>query len=38
MNDLTDNYIQAQTEKRNRIRDYAKRMIYVTFQREGIHH
>jgi hypothetical protein len=28
---------QAQTEKRNRIRDAAKRFIWVTFQREGIH-
>jgi hypothetical protein len=28
---------QAQLEKRNRIRENAKRMIWVTFQREGIH-
>jgi len=29
---------QALLEKRERIREHAKRMIYVTFQREGIHH
>jgi hypothetical protein len=28
---------QAQAEKRNRISNAAKRMIWVTFQREGIH-
>ena len=28
---------QAMAEARNRIRDKAKRMIWVTFQREGIH-
>jgi len=28
---------QAQAEKRVRIREHAKRMIWVTFQREGIH-
>lgn len=28
---------QTLTEQRNRIREKAKRMIYVTFQREGIH-
>jgi len=28
---------QAQAEKRVRIRERAKRMIWVTFQREGIH-
>ena len=27
----------AMADKRNRIRDNAKRMIWVTFQREGIH-
>jgi len=27
----------AQQEKRNRIKDQAKRMIWVTFQKEGIH-
>lgn len=32
-----DNVIQAQIETRNRISDAAKRMIWVTFQREGIH-
>ena len=29
--------IQAQTEKRVRIKHHAKRMIFVTFQKEGIH-
>ena len=28
---------QALTEKRERVRDNAKRMIWVTFQKEGIH-
>ena len=28
---------QAQAEKHVRIREHAKRMIWVTFQREGIH-
>jgi hypothetical protein len=37
MNDMTDNYLMAQTEKRTRICDQAKRFIWVTFQREGIH-
>jgi hypothetical protein len=32
-----DNVVQALTEKRNRINDAAKRMIWVTFQKEGIH-
>lgn len=32
-----DNVVQALTEKRNRISDAAKRMIWVTFQKEGIH-
>ena len=27
----------AQQEKRNRIKEHAKRMIWVTFQKEGIH-
>jgi hypothetical protein len=27
----------AQQEKRNRIKEHAKRMIFVTFQKEGIH-
>jgi len=27
----------AKQEKRNRIKDQAKRMIFVTFQKEGIH-
>ena len=29
--------IQAMTEKRNNIKHHAKRMIFVTFQKEGIH-
>ena len=29
--------IQAMTEKRNSIKHHAKRMIFVTFQKEGIH-
>lgn len=29
--------IQAETEKRVRIKHHAKRMIFVTFQKEGIH-
>lgn len=36
-NIVTDNYLQAQQEKRNRIKYNAKRIIYVTFQKEGIH-
>lgn len=28
---------QAQTEKRQRIKDKARRMIWVTFRKEGIH-
>ena len=28
---------QAQAEKRNSIKHHAKRMIFVTFQKEGIH-
>jgi hypothetical protein len=28
---------QAQTDKRNRIKQHANRVIWVTFQREGIH-
>jgi hypothetical protein len=32
-----DNVTQALAEKQNRISDQAKRMIWVTFQREGIH-
>lgn len=32
-----DNVVQALAEKRNRISDAAKRMIWVTFQKEGIH-
>ena len=32
-----DNVTQALTEKQNRISEQAKRMIWVTFQKEGIH-
>ena len=32
-----DNVVQTLAEKFNRISDQAKRMIWVTFQREGIH-
>lgn len=32
-----DNVVQALIEKRNRISEAAKRMIWVTFQKEGIH-
>ena len=32
-----DNVTQTLSEKQNRISDQAKRMIWVTFQREGIH-
>jgi hypothetical protein len=28
---------QARTDKRNRIKEHANRVIWVTFQREGIH-
>lgn len=34
---VTDNYTAAQLEKRVRIKDAATRLIWVTFQREGIH-
>lgn len=35
--DVNTQYIQAMTEKRDRIKNAAKRIIWVTFQREGIH-
>ena len=40
--DRIDQHAQAQAnmvklEKRNRIKEHAKRMIWVTFQKEGIH-
>jgi hypothetical protein len=35
--DMTAARIAAQTENRNRVKDQATRMIWVTFQREGIH-
>ena len=28
---------QVRTDKRNRIKQHANRVIWVTFQREGIH-
>ena len=31
------NILHVHADKRNRIKDAAKRMIWVTFQREGIH-
>lgn len=34
---LMDNRDQAQMETRNRIKENAKRMIFVTFEKEGIH-
>ena len=37
MNDMIDNYMLAQQEKRHRIQTSAKRFIWVNFQREGIH-
>jgi hypothetical protein len=34
---MEQQHIQTQIEKRVRIKHYAKRMIFVTFQKEGIH-
>jgi hypothetical protein len=34
---IETNIAQGRAEKRERIKDAAKRMIWVTFQREGIH-
>ena len=34
---MNEQHIQAETEKRVRIKHHAKRMIFVTFQKEGIH-
>ena len=34
---MSDQHTQAQIEKRNNIKHHAKRMIFVTFQKEGIH-
>ena len=34
---MIEQQTQAQTEKRIRIKHHAKRMIFVTFQKEGIH-
>ena len=36
-NIVMGNYLQSQKEKRNKIKHNAKRMIFVTFQKEGIH-
>lgn len=35
--DIESNHTLAMTDKRTRIKNAAKRMIWVTFQREGIH-
>jgi len=37
MNDVDDQVMQARLETRNQISERAIRMIWVTFQREGIH-
>lgn len=37
MSDISDNYLLAQQEKRFRIATNAKRFIWVTFRKEGIH-
>jgi len=34
---MIEQQTQAQNEKRQRIKHHAKRMIFVTFQKEGIH-
>ena len=34
---MIEQTMQAQLEKRNSIKHHAKRMIFVTFQKEGIH-
>jgi hypothetical protein len=34
---MIEQHTQAQLEKRNNIKHHAKRMIFVTFQKEGIH-
>ena len=34
---IETNILQAEADKRERIKSVAKRMIWVTFQREGIH-
>ena len=34
---MIEQHEQALTEKRQRIKHHAKRMIFVTFQKEGIH-
>ena len=35
--DMTAARVATQTEQRRRVKDQARRMIWVTFQREGIH-
>jgi hypothetical protein len=37
MTDINNNIALANAETRTRIKDNSKRMIWVTFQREGIH-
>jgi len=34
---MSEQHTHAMTEKRNSIKHHAKRMIFVTFQKEGIH-
>lgn len=34
---MTEQVLQAQLEKRDRIKNEARRMIFVTFTKEGIH-
>jgi hypothetical protein len=34
---MIEQQILAQTEKRQRVKHYARRMIFITFQKEGIH-
>jgi len=34
---MIEQQLLAKTEKRNRIKDHARRMIFITFQKEGIH-
>ena len=34
---MIEQQLLAQTEKRQRVKHYARRMIFITFQKEGIH-
>lgn len=34
---MIENQVQALADKRKRIKQHARRLIYVTFQKEGIH-